>query len=113
MACGACRKGRSVKPPTDQKAAPEYSQEDGSITFPEGTEVMQIEGYDTDPENPRRLVSLYPGCDYRIAGVMLKKDGTYGATHMCIGDCPSKNQMVTPEACNACPLKKLTPPTVL
>lgn len=106
MSCGGCRGGSPhiVPVPPAALKTPQYQPMDGSITFPEGIDMMDIEGYEVDPEDERRLLSIMPPCMFRITGVMLQKDSTFKPHHVCNGKCEHKGKPVTLEICKGCPL---------
>jgi len=108
MSCGGCRDGgvHAVPLPPAAFKTPQYQPADGSITFPEGVEMLEIDGYEVDPDDDRRLVTKMPPCMHRITGVMLQKSGTYAPHHVCTGPCPHKSKPVTFQICTDCPISK-------
>ena len=121
MGCGGCRfqippqrhreaKGVSKMPqgadnPERISVAPEFHPEDSSITFPEGVELFEVEGYSVDEDDARRLICNMPICQTRMAGFMMQKDGTYQPHFVCMGDCEHKSTPVTFDICSACPVR--------
>lgn len=107
MACGGCRGDRVVvnQQPVEQTAP--IMEQDGSIVFPEGTDVLQIEGYSVDPNNPRRLVPHEDSaCFYKITGIMLTRDGSYKPHSVCRhSECEHRTKPVTPDICKGCPFR--------
>ena len=81
-------------------------QADGSIKFPEGVEILQIDGYTPCEDNPRLLKPNGPGCSFRITGVMLNKNGTYTPYHVCRHQkCEHRSKQVTFKICGGCPFR--------
>lgn len=108
MGCGSCRnEGGPIHRVHISEAAlktPRYHPGDGSITFPEGTPMVDIDGYGVDEDDHRRLVSHMPECQYRITGIMLQKDSTFKPHHVCTGPCEHRTKPVTYAICSGCPL---------
>ena len=112
MGCGKCRRqievtrARAAQAMANLKKpkAPEYNGEDGSITFNSVDLVTDVEGYEKDPENELRLVTLMPPCDTRFSSLMSSK-GSYKVHNVCMGKTPHKGKVVDVDICNGCPLK--------
>lgn len=109
MGCGGCRNQVVVQTesatPKRVQETPEYHPEDGSITFPEGSELFEIQGYEVDEDDERRLISNMPICTYRMTGIMLQKDGKFRPHHICTGNCEHKSKPVTHDICLECPIR--------
>ena len=108
MGCGGCRfqvTPQKINMPTGAAKAPEFHPADSSITFPEGVELFEVDGYEVDEDDPRRLICKMPICQTRMAGFMLQKDGTYMPHFVCMGDCEHKSTPVTFDICSACPVR--------
>ena len=81
-------------------------EHDNSIIFPEGVKMVELEGYEVDPDNDRRLIPTEPICLQRMTGVMLKRDGTFKPHHICMHDrCEYKSLPVSFSICRTCPLR--------
>lgn len=81
-------------------------ESDGSVVFPEDVEIMNIQGYEVDPEDDRRLIPIGAGCSKRMTGIMLQRDGTFAPHHVCMhNQCEHKSKPVTFDICEGCPLR--------
>ena len=108
MGCGGCRSQvttQKINIPTRASKTPEFHPEDSSITFPEGVELFEVDGYTVDEEDPRRLNCNMPICQTRMAGFMLQKDGRFRPHFVCLGDCEHKSTPVTFDICSVCPVR--------
>ena len=108
MGCGGCRfqlDPQKIDTPKEASKTPEFHPEDSSITFPEGVELFEVEGYEIDDDDPRRLICNMPICQTRMAGFMLQKDGKFRPHFICTGDCEHKSTPVTYDICLECPVR--------
>jgi hypothetical protein len=109
MGCGGCRQGVTVNLDKYAKIKAPAMDSDGSIVFPEGEAVLNIEGYTPDVENPQRLIpDVDSACSSKITGIMLQKDGSYKPIHVCReSKCEHSSKPVTPSICQGCPFRKV------
>lgn len=66
----------------------------------------EIQGYQRDPENKWRFLSIWPKCKFRLPGFTSLMCGKIKARPRCgcLG-CPLVSQIVTLEDCQKCTLK--------
>ena len=81
-------------------------ENDDSIIFPEGAEVFEVEGYEPDPDDDRRLICTEEPCTLRVTGIMLDQDDTYKPYMVCgHSKCPHSSNPVTFKVCKECPFR--------
>jgi len=105
MGCGGCQGGK-VRIDLPPVTSPVMNQE-GAIEYPEGHDIPEIQGYHADPENDRVLIpDDGVGCDYRIAGILMQRDGSYKPHFVCRHtQCEHKSKPVTMDICKGCPFR--------
>ncbi len=111
MGCGGC--GRNQIPTqyenyvtNDSNRSPKLHP-DGVIEFFKEP-IPVIEGYDTDPYEPMKLIPKGSGCAYRITGILMQKNGTHIPHHVCRhSKCEHKGKPVTFDICDSCPLREI------
>lgn len=103
--CNSTRPKKVIEVPQIPSNIPRLNG-DGTIEFPEGVEILQIDGYTPCEDNYRLLKPDGPGCSYRITGVMLNKNGTYTPYHVCRHQkCEHRSKQVTFKICEGCPFR--------
>lgn len=108
MACGGCGHNKTRIELTDNKYKVPVVNRNGSIVFPEGMEIPEIEGYELDSDNDRKLVPIIDvPCMWKITGIMLTKAGTYTLHTACNHNkCEHRGKPVNLDICKACPLRE-------
>lgn len=103
MSC--CNSSKVPVPPVPPKTP--QIEIDGAVVFPEEAEIVDIEGYEVDPEDERRFIPTGPACSKRMTGIMLQKDGTFAPHHVCMHQqCEHKSKPVTFKICEGCPFRE-------
>lgn len=99
---GCCNKKNPHVVKISKQTAP-IMEKDNSILFPEDVEVWNVEGYEPDPDDKRRLICKQEPCSQRLTGIMLDQDGSYKPYMVCgHSRCPHSSNPVTFQICKEC-----------
>jgi hypothetical protein len=109
MPCGGCnQKGVNIQIHTAEELQAPVTNKDGSIQYPKGHDVPEINGYTKDPEDEYRLIPQEDcACIWKITGILLQQDGTYEPHHICFNnECEHTSKPVTFDICKNCTFRE-------
>ena len=82
------------------KQSPPKMAHDKSVTFSRLEDVVELDGYEQDPEDALRFINVMPECCSR--SMLHLTGGKYEVVHFCKGSCAHKNMKTVYGTCKDC-----------